>query len=108
DGRAISGLTLSMIAASVSRQYRPEQVPRFLREAGITDEPVASADGASVGDVEGVLVALADGGAEARRVLRRFIARWLDDELAVAPCPTTPATVTGSPPTPSTRATGRS
>jgi uncharacterized protein (TIGR02391 family) len=85
DGRAISGLTLSMIAGSVSRQYRPEQVPRFLREAGITDEPVPSADGASVGDVEGVLVALADGGAEARRVLRRFVARWLDDDLAVGP-----------------------
>jgi uncharacterized protein (TIGR02391 family) len=85
DGRTISGLTLSLISASISRQYRPEQLPRFLREAGISHGQIPSAHGVSKDDVEGVLVALVDAGSEARRDLRRFIARWLDDELSVGP-----------------------
>jgi uncharacterized protein (TIGR02391 family) len=85
DGRPISRLILKHVAAAIEDEYRPDQIPQFLREAGIPLDRVPVPAGASEDDVTAVLVTLDRWGSEGRRTLRCFVGRWLDDRLHTGP-----------------------
>lgn len=88
DDRLITGMTLEEIARVIGDAFTPSQLPRFLRDSGIPEEylgPVEEQDNWSYTLV--VFERLHDGGSAARRVLREFIGRWLEDKLHDGPRP---------------------
>jgi hypothetical protein len=85
DGRPISRLILKQVAAAIEDQYGPDQIPQFLREAGIPLDRVPVPAGTSEDTVYAVLAALDRWGSEGRRTLRSFLGRWLDDRLHTGP-----------------------
>lgn len=86
DGRPITGATLDEIAQSISATFSDSQLKRFLEDSGIPSERIPSDPaGDGQGFVFWTLDRLQEGGAEARRILRAFIGRWLEGELHVPP-----------------------
>jgi uncharacterized protein (TIGR02391 family) len=85
DGRKLSDLILREVAAAITEQYAPDEVADFLAEEGIAPEELALPDGIAAGDAHAILAALWRWGSEGRRLVRRFIGRWLDDRLLSGP-----------------------
>ena len=85
DGRAISRLVCKKVAESIENEYRPDQIPLFLEEAGVPLDRLPLPDVAQGGDVNAVLAALDQWGSEGRRILRTFLGRWLDNRLHTGP-----------------------
>jgi uncharacterized protein (TIGR02391 family) len=85
DGRPISRLVCKQVAESIEHEYRPDQIPLFLEEAGIPLDRLPLPDGVQDGDVNAVLAALDQWGSEGRRILRTFLGRWLDNRLHSGP-----------------------
>jgi uncharacterized protein (TIGR02391 family) len=87
DGRVIPSLVLQRVAYATAEEYRAEQILVFLDEAGIPlgrlplPEGTPDARGDPGGFVCGVLIGLDQWGSEGRRILRSFIASWLDDRF---------------------------
>jgi uncharacterized protein (TIGR02391 family) len=85
DGRKLSDLILREIAAAITDEYAPDEVADFLSEEGIPPGQVVLPDGTADGDAHAILAALWRWGSEGRRMVRRFIGRWLDDQLLSGP-----------------------
>jgi uncharacterized protein (TIGR02391 family) len=86
DDRLISGMTLEEVARAVGDTYTPSQLPRFLSDSGIPAEYIDTVEGLdNWAYVLAVLERLHDGGSAARRVLREFIGRWLENKLHDGP-----------------------
>ncbi len=84
DGRLIPGSSLETIARAIGDEYSDSQVPRFLRESGISDALALQPWNVERWEfVLGVFDQLGAAGAAGRRELRTFIGRWLDGDLAV-------------------------
>ncbi|HEU5269355.1 MAG TPA: TIGR02391 family protein [Jatrophihabitans sp.] len=86
DGRIIAGLTLEEAARSIGDTYTASQLPRYLRESGLSADAVP---GSVTGDkweyVFDVLSSLHDGGSAARRTLREFLGGWLEGRYHTPP-----------------------
>lgn len=86
DGRPIAGLTLEAIANEIAKTYTASQLPTFLRDSEIPDQFVPRpVQGDKSSYVALVLTSMHEAGSDARRALRRFIARWLSGQLHVPP-----------------------
>ena len=85
DGRMLSDLILRQIADAITAQYAPDEVAEFLAEEGLPPAQLTMPDGTEDGDAHAVLAALWRWGSEGRRSARRFIGRWLDDQLLSGP-----------------------
>ena len=85
DGRKLSNLILKEVAAAITEQYAPDEVADFLAGEGIPPQELALPDGAAAGDAHEILAVLWRWGSEGRRMVRRFIGRWLDDRLLSGP-----------------------
>jgi uncharacterized protein (TIGR02391 family) len=85
DGRKLSNLILKEVAAAITEQYASDEVADFLAGEGIPPQELALPDGAAAGDAHEILAALWRWGSEGRRMVRRFIGRWLDDRLLSGP-----------------------
>ena len=85
DGRAIAGLTLEHVARVIGDTYTDRQIPQFLLDSGVPPSFVPSFEGTKWTYVQEVLLSLLEGGAAARRSLRTFLGRWLEDELHTGP-----------------------
>ncbi len=88
DDRLITGMTLEEISRAIGDAFTPSQLPKFLRDSGIPEDYLTPLDGAdNWAYVLAVLERLHNGGSAARRTLREFIARWLEDKLHDGPSP---------------------
>lgn len=87
DGRRISSLTLKQIAAAITKQYSPDEVTEFLREEGLPPTQLALPDDLADGYAYTTLAAVWRWGSQGRRLVRRFIGRWIDDRLLSGPDP---------------------
>ena len=85
DGRMLSDLILRQIADAITAQYAPDEVAKFLAEEGIPPAQLTLPEGTGEGDAHVMLAALWRWGSEGRRTARRFIGRWLDDQLLSGP-----------------------
>jgi uncharacterized protein (TIGR02391 family) len=85
DGRKLSDLILRHIAAAITEQYAPDEVADFLREEGIPPGHLVLPDDIAASDAHAILATLWRWGSGGRRTLRRFIGRWLDDQLPSGP-----------------------
>jgi uncharacterized protein (TIGR02391 family) len=86
DDRQIAGMTLEEIARSIGDSYTPSQLPRFLLDSGIPKEYLAPTDASDKWlYVLVVFERLHDGGSAARRSLREFIGKWLENRLHTGP-----------------------
>lgn len=84
DGKPISRLTFERIATILSDAYDEPDLCFFLLDGGVSQEmiPPLGTDGTGLGD----LFSLFNGGdGNTRRVLRRFLGRWLTQELDSGP-----------------------
>ena len=88
DDRLITGMTLEEISRAIGDAFIPSQLPKFLLDSGISEDYLIPLDGVDNWTyVLDVLERLHDGGSAARRILREFIARWLEDMLHDGPSP---------------------
>ncbi len=86
DERPIAGMTLEEIARAIGDTYTGPQLPRFLRDSGISEEWLASeVTGSKWAYVLDLFERLHDGGAAGRRCLREFIGHWLENRLHTGP-----------------------
>jgi uncharacterized protein (TIGR02391 family) len=86
DDRPITGMTLEEIARAIGDTYTGAQLPRYLYQSGIPEQFIPAEVPASKWEyVLGVLEALHDGGAAARRALRQFIGGWLEGRYHTPP-----------------------
>jgi hypothetical protein len=85
DGRLIGSLTLGKIADVIAEEYSPAQIPVFFKESGIQLDRFMLEDDLSQLVVQDFLTALAERGAEGRRILRRFVGQWLAGQLTSGP-----------------------
>jgi len=85
DGRPISNLILKEIALAIAEQYAPDEVADFLAEEGIPPHEIGLPGSITAGDAHEILAAVWRWGSEGRRMVRRFLGRWLDDRLLSGP-----------------------
>jgi uncharacterized protein (TIGR02391 family) len=86
DGRLIPSSSLTAIAQAIGHDYQDWQLRRFLQESDIPDElALASADLSDWEFVYFVFDQLLQRGSDGRRTLRRFIGRWLSNQLQMIP-----------------------
>jgi uncharacterized protein (TIGR02391 family) len=85
DGRKLSNLVLQEVAAAITEQYAPDELADFLAEEGIPPPELDLPADIAAGDAHAILAALWRWGSEGRRIVRRFIGRWLDDRLPSGP-----------------------
>ena len=85
DGRMLSDLILREITDAITAQYALDEVAQFLADEGIPPAQLTLPEGTEEGDAHAALAALWRWGSEGRRVVRRFIGRWLDDQLLSGP-----------------------
>ena len=85
DGRMLSDLILREAGDAITAQYAPDEVAVFLADEGIPPAQLPLPDDAGQGDAHAALAALWRWGSEGRRLLRRFVGRWLDDRLLSGP-----------------------
>jgi uncharacterized protein (TIGR02391 family) len=85
DGRPISELILREVGVAITDQYMPDDRALLLAEEGIPPKQMALPDGLKSADVHEVLVAVWRWGSPGRRVVRRFLGRWLDNQLLTGP-----------------------
>jgi uncharacterized protein (TIGR02391 family) len=87
DGRQISRLIFKQIATAIAEEYAPDEVAVFLAEEGIPPPQLPLPEDMTEGDAQVILASLWRWGSEGRRIVRRFIGRWLDDRLLTGPDP---------------------
>jgi hypothetical protein len=80
DGRPIPGLALDRFVDAIAAWYTPEQVPKFLRNAGLPSIHKVETHG-KTSDLSANLAAYEQGNSTHRYKLRRFLAAFLNDEL---------------------------
>jgi uncharacterized protein (TIGR02391 family) len=86
DGRLIPSSSLRAIAQAICQDYQDWQLRRFLQESDIPDElALASADVSDWEFVYLVFDQLLKRGSAGRRTLRKFIGRWLSNQLQMIP-----------------------
>jgi len=88
DDRPITGMTLEEIARAIGDTYTGPQLPRYLRESGISEQFIPpEIPGNKREYVLGIFEALHDDGSAARRALRQFIGGWLEGRYHTPPRP---------------------
>jgi uncharacterized protein (TIGR02391 family) len=91
DGHQLSDLILRRVADGINGQLAPDQVAILLGEEGLPPEWLADVtdqdilDPAEPGGVHLVLALTWRHGSEGRRLIRRFLGRWLDEQLLIGP-----------------------
>jgi uncharacterized protein (TIGR02391 family) len=85
DGHDLSDLILRRVADAVTGEYAPDQIVTFLREEGIPPDWLQLPDGTAESDAHLVLAAVWRAGSMGRRLVRRFLGRWLDGRLITGP-----------------------
>ncbi|MGO9899753.1 MAG: hypothetical protein ACLP0J_08690 [Solirubrobacteraceae bacterium] len=80
DGRPIPGRALDRFADAIAVWYTPEQLPKFLRNAGLPRIHKVGTHGKTEG-LSANLAAYERGSSKQRCKLRRFLAAFLNDEL---------------------------
>jgi len=85
DGRKISNLTFRQIASAITDRYEPSDIADFLSEEGLLPSELPLADGEARHDAYRILTSLWRWGSEGRRLTRRFIGGWLNDQLLSGP-----------------------
>lgn len=85
DGRKLSNLILTEVAAAITEQYAPDEVADFLAEEGIPPPELVLPDGTTPGEAHAILAGLWRWGSPGRRMVRQFVGRWLDDQLLSGP-----------------------
>lgn len=87
DGRRLPIRVLDNAAQDIAERFSGSELPVFLRDCGIPEEHVPPYDGTKWRYLSDALQQLWAREAPGRRVVRRFLGAWLDDELEVAPDP---------------------
>jgi uncharacterized protein (TIGR02391 family) len=82
DGRPLSDLILRQVAAAITEQYAPDEITELLHGEGIPPEYMTLPAGR---DVHAILAAVWRRGSPGRRALRRFLGRWVDNQLLTGP-----------------------
>lgn len=85
DGRPISDLILRNISSEITDQYASDDTVVILREEGIPPRQMTMPDGIAPDDVHAVLAAVWRWGSPGRKIIRRFLGRWLDNLLLTGP-----------------------
>jgi uncharacterized protein (TIGR02391 family) len=85
DGHDLSDLILRQVAEAITREYAPDQVMVFLGEQGIPPDWLDLPGGTAEGDAHTVLATVWRAGSMERRLVRRFLGRWLDGQLLTGP-----------------------
>lgn len=85
DGRPISNLILRQVAAAITDQYAPDEIAELLTEERIPPKHMQLADYTTEQAVHPILAAVWRWGSEGRRTIRRFLGRWLDNQLLTGP-----------------------
>ncbi len=86
DGRLIPSSSLTAIAQAICQDYQDWQLRRFLQDSDIPDElALASADLSDWEFVYLVFDQLLQRGSNGRRTVRRFIGKWLSNQLQMIP-----------------------
>lgn len=85
DGRRLSVRVLDKSAQQIASQFSGGELPTFLRDAGIPEEHVPPFEGTEWRYLSETLQALWEREMPGRRIVRRFLGAWLDDELEVGP-----------------------
>jgi uncharacterized protein (TIGR02391 family) len=85
DGRPISDLILREVGAVITDQYAADDRILLLAEEGIPPEHMALAEDMDGGDVHAVLAVVWRWGSPGRQAVRRFLGRWLDNQLLTGP-----------------------
>jgi len=85
DGRPISDLILRQVATAITDQYAPDEIAELLQEEGIPPEHMQLAEYTTERTVHAVLAAVWRWGSIGRRAVRRFLGRWLDNQLLTGP-----------------------
>jgi hypothetical protein len=81
DGHDLSDLVLRQVDDAVAREYAPDQVATFLEEQSLPPDWLVLHDGTDPGDAHAILASVWRAGSMGRRLVRRFIGRWLDGRL---------------------------
>lgn len=79
DGMMLSDLILGEVAGAITAQYAPDEVAVSLADEGIPRAQLPLPNDAGDGDAHALLAALWRWGSGGRRMLRKFVGRWLDD-----------------------------
>ena len=82
DGRQLSDLILRQVAAAITDQYAPDEIAELLHAEGIPPEHMTLPEG---NDLHAILAAVWRWGSSGRRALRRFLGRWVDNQLLTGP-----------------------
>lgn len=85
DGHDLSDLILRQVVGAITREYAPDQVAMFLGEQGIPPDWLSLPEGIGDGDAHAILAAVWRAGSMGRRMVRRFLGRWLDGQLITGP-----------------------
>jgi uncharacterized protein (TIGR02391 family) len=85
DGHDLSDLIIRQVGEAITHQYAPDQAVIFLGDEGIPPDWLALPDGTAEGNVHAVLGTVWRAGSEGRRLVRRFLGRWLDGQLLTGP-----------------------
>lgn len=85
DGRPVSDLILREVAAAVTEQYAADDRVMILRDEGIPPGEMPVPDGLRIDDVHAVLAEVWRWGSPGRRAVRRFLGRWLGNQLLTGP-----------------------
>jgi uncharacterized protein (TIGR02391 family) len=85
DGRPVSDLILREVGAAITEQYAVDDRVLLLAEEGIPPEHMTLSQDISTDDVHGALAAVWRWGSPGRRAVRRFLGRWLDNQLLTGP-----------------------
>jgi predicted nucleotide-binding protein len=87
DGRRLPVRVVDKAAKEISERFTGSELPAFLSDSGIPDEHIPPFEGTKWRYVSETLQQLWAREAPGRRLVRRFLGAWLDDELEVAPDP---------------------
>lgn len=85
DGHDLSDLILRQAGKAITQEYAADQVVTFLAEQGIPPDWLSLPEETRPGDAHAVLAAVWRAGSMGRRVVRRFLGRWLDGQLITGP-----------------------
>jgi uncharacterized protein (TIGR02391 family) len=85
DGRPISDLILRQVAAAITEQYAADEIAELLYEEGIPPEHMQLAEDTAEQTAHAILAEVWRWGSEGRRAVRRFLGRWLDNQLLTGP-----------------------
>jgi uncharacterized protein (TIGR02391 family) len=85
DGRPISDLILRQVGAAITEQYAPDEMTVFLREESIPPAQLKHPEYTGERAAYSLLATVWRWGSTGRRAVRRFLGRWLDNQLHTGP-----------------------